>query len=239
MSCVVVGSGITGMAAALLSARQGRSVTLVEARPQAAPLLRGFRRNGLYFDTGFHCGGGLHEGGVLRNWLKALGVEASLRNISTGNADVFRFADGRAYSLPSGRDQILEAMERQFPGSGSGMREFLHQADVALAHSPYTNPAVRHEPGFVFDKQRSVAQRLEEGGFPAHLRAMLGVRCLLYGALPRQAAWHDYALVAGPYFQSGGTWDGGGAALADALLESLRRAGASLRCGAEVVGLDA
>jgi all-trans-retinol 13,14-reductase len=239
MSCVVAGSGITGMAAALLLARLGQAVTLVEARPQAAPLLRGFRRNGLYFDTGFHSGGGLHEGGILRHWLKVLGIEGSLRNISTGHTDLFRFADGSNYTLPSGQDRVLEAAGRQFPGSGPGMRAFMQQTDAVLAHSPYTNPAVRHEPGFSLDQQRSMMHVLGEARFPAHLRAMLSTRCLLYGALPEQAAWHEYALVAGPYFQSSGTWDGGGAALADAMLEALRRAEVRVLCGAAVTGLDA
>jgi len=239
MPCVVVGSGITGMAAALLLARQGQAVTLVEAQRRAAPLLRGFWRNALYFDTGFHCGGGLHEGGILRNWLRVLGVEASLRNISTRHTDLFRFADGGSYALPSGHDVLPEAMERQFPGTGSKIRAFLQQADAVLAHSPYTNPAARHDPGFLGGSRRSVLQCLEEAQFPAHLRTMLGSRCLLYGALPHQAAWNEYALVAGPYFQSCGTWDGGGAALADALLEALSRADVRILCGSAVTGLDA
>ena len=239
MSCVVVGSGITGMAAALLLSRQGQSVTIVEAQRRTAPLLRGFRRDGLYFDTGFHSGGGLHEGGILKNWLRVLGVEASLRNISTRHTDLFRFADGRNYALPSGHAHVLDAMERQFPGSGPDMRAFLKHMDAVLTHSPYTNPAARHEPSVSFGQQRSVSRHLEETRFPAHLRAMLSTRCLLYGALPHQAAWHEYALVAGPYFQSSGTWDGGGAALADALSASLRHVGVHMRCGAEVTGLDA
>ena len=83
MRCVVAGSGITGLTAALLLARQGHNVAVVEAAPRVAPLLRGFWREGLYFDTGFHCGGGLHAGGVLRRWLRALGVEKHLRQITT------------------------------------------------------------------------------------------------------------------------------------------------------------
>ena len=238
MSCVVVGSGITGMVTALLLARLGHAVTLVEAQSRTAPMLRGFQRNGLYFNTGFHIGGGLHEGGVLKTWLKALGVDAALRNISTGHKDIFRFADGSSYFLPSGHAQILDAVERQFPGSGPGMREFLKQTDAALAHSPYTNHVVRQDPNFSFNKHGNIEQFFEKARFPAHLRAILGSRCLLYGVTPQQAGWDEYSLVAGPYFQSTGTWDGGGAALADALLEALRQAGVKLLCGSAVIGLE-
>lgn len=239
MSCVVIGSGITGMVAALLLARQGYAVTLIEAQRQAAPLLRGFQRNGLSFNTGFHIGGGLHEGGVLKTWFRALGLNAALHNISTGHKDIFRFADGGNYFLPSGHAQIIEAIEGQFPGSGPNMRDFLMQADAALAHSPYTNPAIRHDPSFFFNTQGSLAQFIEKAQFPPHLRAMLNTRCLLYGVAPHQAGWDEYALVAGPYFQSSGTWDGGGAALANALLEALRQAGVTVLCGSAVCTLEA
>ena len=47
MHCVVVGSGITGLTAALLLARQGHQVTVLEAGARVAPLLRGFWREGL------------------------------------------------------------------------------------------------------------------------------------------------------------------------------------------------
>lgn len=70
----IVGSGITGMTAALLLAQQGENVTILEASPRPAPLLRGFSRAGMHFDTGVHCVGGLGEHGLLRRWLKALHV---------------------------------------------------------------------------------------------------------------------------------------------------------------------
>ena len=84
MRYVVVGSGISGLSAAIFLARQGHAVTVLEAASSPAPLLRGFRRQGLHFDTGFHCGGGLHEGGVLRRWLRALGVGLAARGPPTG-----------------------------------------------------------------------------------------------------------------------------------------------------------
>lgn len=42
MRCVVAGSGITGLTVALLLARQGHDVAVLEAGPRVAPLLRGF-----------------------------------------------------------------------------------------------------------------------------------------------------------------------------------------------------
>ena len=239
MRCVVAGSGITGLTAALLLARQGHTVTVVEAAARVAPLLRGFWREGLYFDTGFHCGGGLHVGGVLRRWLRALGVERHLQQVTTRRAEVFHFADGQVYCLPAGHGDVTEAVERQFPGSGVPMAAFLRHMDAELGHSPYLNPAVRAEPEFALNSAGSVAQYTASAGFPPHLQAMLGTRCLLYGVRPEESSLEEYSLVAGPYFQSSGSWQGGGLALVEALVGCLDDLGVTIRCNTSVTGIDA
>lgn len=239
MRCAIVGSGITGLTAGLLLAQQGHETTIIEALPQPAPLLQGFWREGLYFDTGFHCGGGLHSGGVLRRWLRALDLETSLRSISLNHTDEFRFADGRHFSLPSGHGHVLRAVEQQFPGSEGAMATLLHEMDANLAYSPYLNPELRTEPNFALQEVDSASARFGSAGIPPYLQAILSTRCLLYGVQPHEASWAEYSLVAGPYFQSSGTWEGGGAALAAALLARLHKLGVTIRCGAAVSGIDA
>ncbi len=239
MRCIVIGSGITGMTAALLLARQGHDVTVIEACEHAAPLLCGFRRNGLHYDTGFHCGGGVHQDGILRLWLRVLGVESSLEGITTAHSDVFLFTDGKEYRLPSGLQAVVAASERQFPGSGEPMEKFLLLISQKLASSPYLNPAIRNEPKGILEDAGCLNDYLDKAGFPPHLRAMLSSRCLLYGVPPSLASWRDYALVAGPYFQSCGSWYGGGAALVDVLKHALQEAGVILRLGCAVNAIEA
>lgn len=241
MRCIVVGSGITGMTAALLLARQGHAVTLLEAAPRPAPLLRGFGREGLHFDTGFHYGGGLHPGGLLHRWLNTLGVLHKLAPLQTAHdahEDHFYFAEtSRPFVLPTGTEKLAKRLDDQFPGQGLVMRQLLTQTEEVLAHSPYTNPECLNEPAFWHGAQHSVEQHLAGMNFPPQLALMLGMRCLLYGTQPSQAAWEDYALVAGPYFQSCGTWLGGGAALTEAFLQCLREANITIRCHATVSAL--
>lgn len=239
MRCVVTGSGITGLTAALLLARQGHDVTVVEAGGRIAPLMRGFWREGLYFDTGFHCGGGLHAGGVLRRWLRALGVEKFLQQVTTHRTEVFHFADGQVFRLPAGHDAVVSSVERQFPGSGEPLIAFLRLMDKELGHSPYLNPSVRAEPAFALSSAGSVAQYVTSAGFPPHLQAMLGTRCLLYGVRPEESSLEEYSLVAGPYFQSSGSWGGGGLALVEAFCACLSEQGVTVRCNSAVTGIDA
>jgi all-trans-retinol 13,14-reductase len=61
----VVGAGASGITSALVMARNGYDVALIEKSKRTAPLLRGFTRRGVFFDTGFHYSGGLGEGEFL------------------------------------------------------------------------------------------------------------------------------------------------------------------------------
>lgn len=236
MRCVVVGSGVAGMTAALLLARQGHQVALLEAGPQPAPLLRGFRREGLHFDTGFHCGGGLGPGGLFRNWLTALGLMRHLPSETfSEREETFSFPDGALHTLPAGRATALRAVERQFPGSGPGVDALLSDMETVLNHSPYTNPlSADAVPSFAEGKARSVLARLNEAALPPRLTAMLAARCLLYGVPPACASWEDFSLVAGPYFHSCHAVNGGGEALTKAFLATLIENEVIPRCGRRV-----
>ncbi len=51
---IVIGGGVSGLSSAVLLAQNGRNVCVLEQSSQIAPTIRGFVRDGIYFDTGFH-----------------------------------------------------------------------------------------------------------------------------------------------------------------------------------------
>ena len=73
---VIIGGGVSGMTSALILAKQGFSVALVEKSRQLAPTIRGFTRQGLFFDTGFHYTGGLGTGEPVDLFFRYLGLFA-------------------------------------------------------------------------------------------------------------------------------------------------------------------
>lgn len=240
--CVVVGSGISGLVTALTLARLGHAVEIVEAGPRPAPLLHGFVRNGLHFDTSFHTGGGLDKDGILYRWLAALGLlegKNALKDIRLGQREVFFFADGRKTELPSGVEAVAASIENQFPGSGQAMRDFVESTTAMLGHSPYLNPELGGKPEPLAYSDTCLMEKLVASRLPPPVQAMLACRCLLYGTLPDRASFAEYSLVAGPYFQSSGTWHGGGLALARALLTRLADKGIKPCCGDPVTGIEA
>ena len=75
---IVIGSGLSGLTNALLLARSGRRVLVLEQHAQPAPVVRGFSRGGQYFDSGFHYAGGLGDDGAFRPLFRHLGLEDKL-----------------------------------------------------------------------------------------------------------------------------------------------------------------
>ncbi len=242
MRCIVVGSGIAGLTTGLLLARLGHTVSIIEAAPRPAPLLQGFVRDGLYFETGFHCGGGLHPGGILWHWLKSLGLldgPGALQDIRLDNRDIFHFADGLQTHLPSGSDKIINSITAQFPGCENAMRGFMDASLKILGHSPYLDACVTGEPNPLTSEKSGLLEQLAARGLPTPLQSMIASRCLLYGSLPHEAAFDEFSLVAGPYFQSNGTWQGGGRALARVMIERLQALGGTIQCGQAVNSIEA
>ena len=119
---VVVGAGVSGLTSALILARNGYSVALVEKAGHTAPLLRGFSRRGVHFDTGFHYAGGMGKGEPLDVFFRYLGLSDRLScfPFDARGFDTFRnVRDGFEFRFPVGiRSPAWRIWWRRFRRSG-------------------------------------------------------------------------------------------------------------------------
>lgn len=227
---LVIGGGITGMSAALLLSRSGMVVTLVEKHPRLAPLLRGFWRQGIHFETGFHFAGGLDRTGLLRAWLHVLGLDLPYDRLLPEAETVC--VGERRFTMPCGHREILRWTARYFPASVPGMETFLRELAEALEGSPYTSSVqTQKKPLFTHERPETVTAHLDSLPLDEDLKSILKARCLLYGAPPAEALWSEYALVAGSYFTSSATLEGGGPVFCQAWEKALAAQAVQIRCG--------
>ncbi len=236
---IIIGSGVTGMATALLLAKQEipQEITILEASKHPAPLLSGFMRHGLHFDTGFHCAGGLNKGGILRHWLKYLGVWEYIEDSNIYPlSEEFRFGQNpNLYHFPAEQSNLLASITEQFGiDNTKKFAKFLSQIQHVLDSSPYTNTNCMELPKLSFDNASPLLKNLEELKLHETLSQMIKARSLLYGLSPKQATLHDYAMVGGLYFNSCHGIYGSGKTLSKAFLKVLKEQNIKLCCNSQV-----
>ena len=119
---LVVGAGAAGLTIALLLAKAGRKVSLIETQAGIGGYLRRFSRQGLRFDTGFHFTGGF--GDTLPQILKVLNLENDIKEAKL-HLRIYLEETQRLLTLPgSGLDDLAEYLSGVFPKDAQAIREY-------------------------------------------------------------------------------------------------------------------
>ena len=237
---VVVGAGTAGLTAAALLARFGRSVLLVDRAPAPGGGLRRFRRGGAWFDTGFHFTGSVRPGELFDHLLGVLDLRGAVTPVSYGGdcAHKFIFAkEGAAVDLPIGLDRAQELWQGQFPADREAIAWYFQTlrsiVDRTMGMAPGKPPVAF---GMLDEDFVSLKSVLDEKFREPVLKGAISAFSMCYGSPPSCVSFAAHARVAFGFHQSGGTFAGGGDALAAALTRAAERNGVEICCGC---GLEA
>jgi all-trans-retinol 13,14-reductase len=232
---VVIGGGVSGMTTALILAKQGCRVALVERSKKIAPTIRGFTRGGLLFDTGFHYSGGLETGGPLDIFFRYLGLSDGI--------EIYPFKDDGFDSLrclhpqfefhyPYGYDKLKESFHGAFPGDKKAVDEYFRTVKKIYSSLPYVDLDTRGEPvSFSAVTGPSLQEFLDGLTDNGLLKCVLSMHCFLYGVSPGEIPFANHACVAGSFYASVSGITGGGQSLVKAFETSLENTGVSIYCG--------
>ena len=235
-TCIVVGGGIAGMSAAILLAQQQYKVTLIEKSSRLGPLLRGFSRKGFHFETGFHFAGGLEKGGILRHWIKTLGLDLNL-DACEERTEIVCTRHG-VYTIPCGKDALTAWCSKNFAPSQMGLEQFLRACNEIQNQSPYMSPHAQRSFSILSHNNEGLTEYLDKLDLDEELKRILTARCMLYGVHPCDALRDDFFLVTGAYFHSCSGIHGGGPAIVAAYEKMLARLGVTVICDKAVTRFD-
>lgn len=240
---VVVGAGVSGLTTALILARHGYSVALVEKSGHTAPLLRGFSRRGVQFDTGFHYTGGIGKGEPLDVFFRYLGISDRLScfPFDARGFDTFRnIRDGFEFRFPSGYGPLRENLLEAFPSERSAIETYLRAVRSAYDSVPYLNLDAPLDTkgalGRVFGP--TLKETLDSLTGDEILKSVLSTHCLLYGVPPEEVSFLQHACTVGSYYLSANGITGGGRSLASAFDARLEEVGVEIHRGSEVTSLS-
>jgi len=236
---IIIGAGLSGLTCALLLARSGRKVLVLEQHPRPAPVVRGFHRAGLYFDSGFHYAGGLGDGGPLQLFFRHLGVADQLETFPFDEQgfDALRVrASGETIPLPVGFERIKASLTERFPAAATELLTYLGEIERKWRDFPYLNlEGQLVDFGMEVVHGVSLAERLAVFSDYPLLQSIFSFHSMLYGVPPVHAPLSLNTQVTGSYFHSVHGIVGGGQKLVEVLLGLLASAGAEVRCQSEVV----
>ena len=235
---LVIGAGISGLSSALLLARFGYKVAILEQAARPAPLISGFVRSGVYFETGFHYAGGGNTNGPLDCNLKALGVAKHLEKtlLNRDAFDCVNFADsGFRFDFPQGYDLLENKLVTYFPEQQEAIHSYLDKVRKTAANLPYYEPdGPDHFPNLATLHGETLAQVMDGLRIRGALRTLLEIHCLLHGAGPDEVPFLVHAGVVDGYYRSAHTFKGGGRSLARAFSETAKTLGIEIFCRTQV-----
>jgi all-trans-retinol 13,14-reductase len=235
---VVIGGGVSGMTSALILARCGFNVALVEKSKELAPTIRGFTRKGLFFDTGFHYSGGLGSGEPVDLFFRYLGLSDTVRKVPFREDafDVFHCLEPAfTFRFPCGYDGIRERFHETFPDEHEAVDTYFSAVKEHYHSVPYVNlDAVEGPAGLSAIHGPTLQEFLDRLTGNRLLKCILSMHCFLYGVAPDEVSFASHAYVAGSYYESVNGISGGGLKLAEAFEAQLEETGVHLYRGQTV-----
>ena len=234
LAVTVVGGGVSGMTAALILARFGHEVTLVERAPVWGSTIRGFFKEGVYFDTGLHRTGGLGPNGPFTRYLKFLGLGGMSPVWYEPDAyETVRFGDQKQdIRLAVGYEAAKQRLYSLFPAETRGIDAYFDEVCKVYNSAPFLHEATDVRAAFAEETEYDTLEGVVRNTLhdPA-LRAVLSSHSLLYGYSPGEVSFLQHARVTASAIDSAAAFAGGGLALADAYVRRLEECGVRMIAG--------
>jgi all-trans-retinol 13,14-reductase len=224
---VVIGAGVSGLATAILLAQDGRKVALLEKSNAIAPTIRGFFRESIYFDTGFHYAGMLGPHEPLTRLCRRLGILSHIKTGGNKNTVGDRFYCTNPeikFDFKLKLPRLMRQLVESFPDEEEAITQFLQTIECFLDTINDDLFHVVMDPTSVFrDAQLSLAQYLQEKFRSPVLKTLLSSHALLYGSMPEETSLTYHSMVVGGYYDQSCQVVNGGYAISQAFASELRK----------------
>lgn len=227
---VIVGSGLGGLVSAIILAKEGKSVCILEKNNQYGGNLQTFVRDRTIFDTGIHYIGGLGEGQNLFRYFSYLGIMdgLKLKKMDENAYDIITFDnDQNEYPHAQGQDNFIEQLKPFFPGEETTLRTYCEMMNFTCDSFPLYN--LRMGEGYHNDILSINAKEYLDGlSDNEKLKAVLAGSNFLYAGIGDKTPFSVHALSVGSYVQSAWRCLKGGSQITKLLVKQLRKYGGEI-----------
>ncbi|MBT0607738.1 phytoene desaturase family protein [Aequorivita echinoideorum] len=239
---VIIGSGLGGLVSAIILAKEGYSVCVLEKNNQFGGNLQTFSRDKTIFDTGVHYIGGLSEGQNLYKFFTYLGIydDLRLKKLDENGFDRITFDDDKKeYRHAQGYENFIEKLVIDFPKEEKAIRSYCEK----LRETCNSFPLYRLGSGKPYYDNTSLFELKAKDYIDSitenqKLRAVLGGSNLLYAGDGHRTPFYVHALSVNSYIESAYRCVNGGSQITKTLLKRLRENGGKAYKRHEVTSID-
>lgn len=222
---IIIGSGMGGLVSAVILAKEGLKVCVLEKNKQYGGNLQTFVRDKTIFDTGVHYIGGLAKGQNLYRYFEYLGImdDLSLKKMDENSYDYITFGnDYNKYPHAQGYDNFVEKLCRFFPEEKETLTLYCEKI-IALCNS---FPLYNLDMGSAYNEQIlsiNAKKFFDDLTDNELLKAVLAGSNSLYGGNGKTTPFYVHALSVNSYIQSSWRLIKGGSQITKLLVRQLRK----------------
>uniref|UniRef100_A0AAU6WQ01 FAD-dependent oxidoreductase n=1 Tax=Chryseobacterium endophyticum TaxID=1854762 RepID=A0AAU6WQ01_9FLAO len=225
-----------GLVSALVLAKEGLKVCVLEKNNQYGGNLQTFSRDKLIFDTGVHYLGGLSEGQNLHRYFSYLGImdDLQLQQMDPDGYDRITFGyDQTEYPHAQGYDNFIEQLVKNFPDERENLQNYCEEIQRVCNQFPRYNLVGKDH--YNEEVLHLNTKRFIESITPNRkLQSVLLGSNFLYAGDSENVPFYVHALTVNSYIQSAYKCVKGGSQISKLLIKRLREHGAEVHKHSEV-----
>ncbi|MEZ4916062.1 MAG: NAD(P)/FAD-dependent oxidoreductase [Chitinophagales bacterium] len=219
---IIVGSGIAGLTAAVILAKEGYKVLVLEQHYRPGGFTHTFKRkDGYFWDVGVHYVGNADKGEAIRPIFNYL-TNSELEWESMGDIYDRVIIDKDVYDFYKGKENHKAQMIKYFPDEKEAIEQYFKLIDKyskltgAFLFEKTFKPILSYTLGWAFKKyfaqyaKKTTQSVLDELTNNQRLKAVLSAQFGDYGMLPTESSFAVHAMVIN-HFINGGNYPVGGA----------------------------
>jgi len=223
---VIVGSGLGGLVSAIILAKEGQSVCVLEKNNQYGGNLQIFVRNKTIFDTGVHYIGGLSKGQNLYQYFKYIDIidDLNLKKLDENGFDIITFDnDVNEYRHAQGYENFIKVLVEQFPEEEPAIITYCDKLKETCDSFPLYNL----KQGRPYFGDTSIFKLQAKGYINSltnnkKLQAVLAGTNFLYAGDGERTPFYVHALTINSYIESAYRCINGGSQITMALIKKLK-----------------
>ena len=200
---IIIGSGISGMTAGIIAAKEGEKVLVLEQHSVPGGLMQTYKRAGMLFPTGVHRLGSLNPGEPLWYYFKYIDILDRLKLVKLDeNCFEKIYFPGKTYDIPMGHAQYKQRLLENFPDEKQAISTYFSDLKTIIANIGMYDPSVSPEKDLSMQYTGSMEDYFKSIKVSNQLKSLLYANNPLYGISSKHCTMLTHFIISDCYLNS-------------------------------------